>query len=68
MERVCERCGSGPRWIPKGTAEAPWPHQEGLDYCAKCYRDRCADCMSQGCCGEVPAKSGRAEDYAEETA
>jgi len=43
----CERCGTP----PQGDYG---PH----DYCAKCSRDLCGDCMERGCCGSVPAQSG----------
>ncbi len=50
-ERGCERCGSaqpGPRSGPYAL----------FDYCAACSRNLCQGCMSTGCCGQVPARSG----------
>jgi hypothetical protein len=32
------------------------------DYCAKCNRAFCKDCMNEGCCGHTPALSGHAAD------
>ena len=32
------------------------------DYCAKCSKNLCAVCMTKGCCGSKPAKSGMAVD------
>lgn len=52
--KVCERCGTP----PTGTYEL-------LDYCAKCSKNLCNGCMANGCCGNVPAKSGTEDDFAE---
>lgn len=51
----CERCGARK---PRPIASP----MELLDYCAKCSRDLCDDCMEKGCCGNVPAKSGMDSD------
>ncbi len=51
----CERCGAG----AKGYGL--------LDYCAKCSKNLCDDCMKKGCCGIVPAQSGMGDDCGEET-
>lgn len=49
--KTCENCG------------APPEGEYGLvDYCAECSRDLCPKCMAKGCCGNVPARSGMAED------
>jgi hypothetical protein len=61
-ERTCERCGTAPKWFPAGTPEAPWPHQETLDYCGVCSKDLCAECMAHGHCGHTPAVSGLKRD------
>jgi len=37
-----------------------------FDYCARCRKRLCPECMSKGCCGEVPAESGRIADMEEE--
>ena len=29
-----------------------------FDYCPRCSRNLCDPCMSEGCCGHVPALSG----------
>jgi hypothetical protein len=49
--KPCQRCGRTPPGL-FGT----W------DYCAKCSRDLCTDCMAAGCCGVTPAESGMASD------
>jgi len=33
------------------------------DYCARCGKTLCTECMTHGCCGRVPAESGMAEDH-----
>jgi hypothetical protein len=33
-----------------------------MDYCAFCSQSLCDDCMKSGCCGSVPARSGRKAD------
>lgn len=43
---ICERC--------RAKAQYPDVH----DYCAKCSRNLCDDCMKKGCCGNTPALSG----------
>lgn len=50
----CERCGAKPGGFNL------------LDYCTDCSRDLCGDCMQLGCCGNVPAISGMAVDFADE--
>lgn len=34
-----------------------------MDYCAICSQSLCDDCMASGCCGSLPARSGRKVDY-----
>ena len=53
--KECERCGA-----------RPVGEYDLLDYCAFCSQDLCAKCMAQGCCDEVPALSGSADDAANE--
>lgn len=55
----CERC----------KAKNTWKDEQGrihvsdfTDYCAKCGKNLCADCMAKGCCGNVPALSGQEDD------
>lgn len=36
-----------------------------FDYCAKCGKNLCQECMQQGCCGTSPAQSGEAQDHKE---
>jgi hypothetical protein len=50
----CERCGK------------PTVGMEIHDYCADCGKNLCDDCMKAGCCGNVPAKSGQAEDFGDD--
>lgn len=33
------------------------------DYCARCSKNLCDDCMEKGCCGIVPAISGSEIDF-----
>jgi hypothetical protein len=63
MDKTCERCGSKGERITSGPFAGDY-HQ--LDYCAVCSKDLCPDCMAKGCCGNVPAKSGNADDYSDE--
>jgi hypothetical protein len=35
------------------------------DYCAVCSKNLCDSCMANGCCGNVPARSGMDEDDGE---
>lgn len=51
----CEKCG----------AKKPAGSYELFDYCAVCSKTLCPKCMEKGCCGNVPAKSGSAEDNAD---
>ena len=44
---MCGRCGAGPAG------------HELFDYCALCGTKLCDECMAAGCCGQVPAVSGR---------
>ena len=44
---MCGRCGAGPAG------------HELFDYCALCGTKLCDECMAAGCCGQVPAASGR---------
>jgi len=44
--KKCERCGAYPTGMNL------------LDYCAICSADLCPHCMTEGCCGNVPAVSG----------
>jgi hypothetical protein len=48
----CERCHA--RTNPKS--------YELYDYCAVCSKNLCPACMAKGCCGNVPALSGAADD------
>lgn len=50
----CERCKAETK---KG--------YELFDYCAKCSKNLCPECMAQGCCKTKPAESGRREDHEE---
>ena len=52
----CERCD----------AKMDAHSLELMDYCAKCSKNLCAECMKKGCCGEVPAESGEMADNLEE--
>lgn len=52
----CERCS-------KQTDSETY---ELFDYCAKCSKNLCPDCMKKGCCGKVPAVSGNNEENSEE--
>lgn len=54
-ERKCERCGAQ----PSGDYDLH-------DYCARCSKNLCAECMAKGCCGQVPAESGMGEDHDED--
>jgi hypothetical protein len=47
---MCGRCGAGPAGY------------ELFDYCALCGTKLCDECMAAGCCGQVPAVSGRAQE------
>ena len=49
---TCERCNKETK--PDG--------YDLFDFCAKCARNLCPECMKKGCCGEVPAKSGMNEE------
>ena len=53
--KECERCGA-----------RPVGEYALLDYCAMCSADLCGACMAKGCCGNVPAASGSADDAHEE--
>jgi hypothetical protein len=46
----CEQCGAGPAGV------------ELFDFCALCGKKLCDECMAGGCCGQVPAISGRERD------
>ena len=37
-----------------------------MDYCARCAKNLCGDCMKNGCCGKVPARSGKQFDCDDE--
>lgn len=50
--QTCERCKA----VPDGEY-ALW------DYCAKCSKNLCDNCMKNGCCRKRPAVSGMAQDY-----
>ena len=50
----CERCGK----VARGFSLH--------DYCANCGKNLCADCITKGCCGKLPAESGMAADYEDE--
>ncbi len=52
--KECERCGA-----------RPVGEYALLDYCAMCSADLCGACMAKGCCGNVPAVSGSADDAEE---
>lgn len=47
----CQRCGAPPEG---------WKLH---DYCANCSRDLCPECMQKGCCGKIPAESGKESDF-----
>ena len=47
---MCSRCGAGPAGY------------ELFDRCALCGTKLCDDCMAAGCCGQVPAVSGREQE------
>lgn len=47
----CERCGNTPQGY------------DLHDYCGHCGKNLCPGCMSEGCCGKVPALSGMHDDY-----
>jgi hypothetical protein len=47
---MCGRCGAGPSGF------------EQFDYCALCGTKLCDECMAAGCCGQVPAVSGREQE------
>ncbi|WP_224360548.1 hypothetical protein [Hyalangium versicolor] len=32
---------------------------EIFDWCARCERSLCPDCMKEGCCERIPARSGQ---------
>jgi hypothetical protein len=49
----CERCNK----------PTPPNSFELHDYCAVCSKNLCESCMAEGCCGNVPAKSGQADDH-----
>lgn len=49
---MCSRCGAGPAGF------------ELFDYCALCGTKLCDECMAAGCCGQVPAVSGREREAA----
>lgn len=49
--QACEKCGRNARG-----------DYELFDYCAKCSKNLCPDCMAAGHCGETPAKSGMDAD------
>jgi len=56
---TCERCGGKGEVIKTG----PFAGQtHPLDYCVVCSKNLCSTCMAKGCCGNIPAKSGNAED------
>jgi len=50
--QTCERC----RAKAKG--------YDLHDYCARCSKNLCEDCMAKGCCRLTPAESGIAMDNA----
>ena len=52
--QTCEKCGK------KASGK-----YELLDYCAKCSKNLCDDCMAAGHCGETPAKSGMDADQSD---
>lgn len=51
----CERCGARRSGVTAGAFDL-------FDYCAVCSRDLCDSCMGKGCCGNVPARSGNADE------
>jgi hypothetical protein len=53
---TCERC----------RAKLPVESYALMDYCAICGKNLCDKCMQQGCCGQIPARSGSNEDYGED--
>ena len=53
----CERCGASP--------QDDYGEYGLYDHCASCSKNLCEKCIKQGCCGHVPALSGRADDRIE---
>lgn len=62
-EKKRERCGGKGERIKSGPFAGQY---QPLDYCAECSKDLCPDCMAKGCCGNVPAKSGNADDFGDD--
>lgn len=59
----CERCGASAPPLTTGPfAGTP----DTLDYCAECGKNLCDRCMQEGCCDDVPARSGLFEDGGDE--
>jgi len=52
MVMECQRCGAGPAGA------------DLFDWCGLCGAKLCDECMAMGCCGQVPAISGRTQDAA----
>lgn len=66
MERKrCERCGASTPGFTKD-ADGKEIERDLFDYCAVCQLNLCEKCMAEGCCGNVPAKSGELADYGDE--
>lgn len=59
--KVCERCNASTPNPDIGPLSF-----EDFDYCAECSRNLCDACMTDGCCGHVPALSGLEADFPEE--
>lgn len=55
LDKTCERCGNYPAM--ESGADGRW-YDGMLDFCLVCSQDLCEDCMAEGCCGNVPARSG----------
>lgn len=65
MNKKCERCGTrvpGYKLTDESDDGIDGP-KEFFDYCALCSRDLCDECMAEGCCGNIPAKSGAKADF-----
>jgi hypothetical protein len=59
MANKCERCG-GHDYFRDGNGQSR--RADFTDFCAVCGTNLCTKCMSEGCCKNVPAKSGFKSD------
>lgn len=55
----CERCDGRDTWTDDAGRVRV---SDFTDYCAVCSKNLCRKCMIEGCCGNVPAKSGSADE------